>query len=82
MEVFQRQFDVLVDGAHREPQPFGDLAVGEVLVTAHAENQLPLGRHFRDALHQQRVQFRVIVLLFGRGPAVRYVAVAEWCAWL
>ena len=65
MEVFQRQFDVLIDGAHRETQPFGDFAVGEVFVAAHAEDQLSLGRHFRDALHQQRVQLRIIVLFLG-----------------
>ena len=46
MEVFQRQFDVLIDGAHRETQPFGDLAVREMFAAAHAEDQLPLGRHF------------------------------------
>ena len=46
MEVFQRQFDVLIDGAHRETQPFGDLAVGEVFVAAHAEDQLSLGGIF------------------------------------
>ena len=86
VKIFQSQFDVFVDAAHRETQPFGDLAVGEVFVAAHAEDQLSLGRHFRDALHQQRVQLRIIVLFLGRGSAVRHVAVAELrqqreCVW-
>ena len=46
VKIFQSQFDVFVDAAHRETQPFGDLAVGEMFAAAHAEDQLPLGRHF------------------------------------